>query len=81
MREGYLVYVGRGSAFHYDEARQAFLNNAREMDRWKSGLYLRYNLLVAYLLDKEHWSVQQLLTNTIDQNSVEEQVKAEASGQ
>jgi hypothetical protein len=79
MREGYPDYVGRGNAFHYDEARQAFLNNVREMDRWQSGLYLRYNLLVAHLLDKEHWSVQQLLNNAIDQSAVEERVKEESN--
>ncbi len=79
VREGYPDYLGRGDAFHYDEARQAFLNDAREMDRWKSGLYLRYNLLVAYLLDKEHWSVEQLLTNAIDQQTIEDKVRAEKS--
>jgi hypothetical protein len=77
ITEGYPDYVGKGTAFHYDEARQAFLSNAPEMDRWKSGLYLRYHLLVAHLLDKEHWSVQQLLRQPLSQQAVEEAVNSE----
>jgi hypothetical protein len=75
ITEGYPDYLGRGDAFHYDEARQAFLAETREMDRWKSGLYLRYNLLVAYLLDKQHWSVERLLEEPIEQKVVEDQVR------
>jgi hypothetical protein len=75
ITEGYPDYLGRGDAFHYEEARQAFLSEAREMDRWKSGLYLRYNLLVAHLLDKQHWSVQRLLQEPIEQKIVEDQVR------
>jgi hypothetical protein len=74
ITEGYPDYLGKGSAFHYDEARQAFLANAPEMDRWKSGLYLRYHLLVAHLLDKEHWSVEQLLRQPLEQQAAEEAV-------
>jgi hypothetical protein len=77
ITEGYPDYIGRGDAFHYDEARQAFLSEAHEMDRWKSGLYLRYNLLVTYLLDKQHWSVQQLLQKPIDQKTVENAIREE----
>jgi hypothetical protein len=75
ITEGYPDYLGRGDAFRYDEARQAFLADAREMDRWKSGLYLRYNLLVTYLLDKQHWSVERLLEEPIEQKVVEDQVR------
>lgn len=75
VTEGYPDYVGKGSAFHYDEARQAFLSNAPEMDRWRSGLYLRYHLLVAHLLDKKQWRVEQLLNQPIDQQAVEEEIR------
>jgi hypothetical protein len=77
ITEGYPDYIGKGEAFHYDEARQAFLSDAPEMDRWKSGLYLRYNLLVSYLLDKQHWSVEQLLHRPIDQQTVEDAIREE----
>lgn len=76
-REGYADYVARKSVFNYDEAKRAFLANDPKMDWAKSGLYLRFNLLVAHLLDKKHWSVQQMLTTPIEQTSVEEMIRAE----
>jgi len=79
VREGYADYVAKGSSFDYSEAVRAFLAGAPEMDRWKSGLYLRYHLLVAHLLDQEHWTVQRLLDESIDQQTVEDMVK-EAAG-
>ncbi len=77
VREGYADYVAKGNAFNYDEARRAFLAEAPEMDRWKSGLYVRYHLLVAHLLDKQHWSVQRLLEECPEQKTVEDAVRAE----
>ncbi len=61
VREGYADYVGKGSSFNYEEARRAYLAGAPEMDWKKSGLYGRFNLEVAYLLDHRHWGVSQLL--------------------
>lgn len=77
ITEGYPDYLGKSSSFHYDESRQAFLSGAREMDRWKSGLYLRYNLLVAHQLDKLHLSVEQLLKQPVEQKVVEDAVREE----
>jgi hypothetical protein len=77
ITEGYPDYLGKGRSFHYEEARQAFLSDAPEMDRWKSGLYLRYHLLVAHLLDKQHWSVERLLQEPIEQRVVEDAIKSE----
>lgn len=76
-REGYADYVGKGTAFNYDEMKRAFLANESKMDYAQSGLYLRFNLLVAYLLDKQHWSVQRLLSEPIEQSIVEEMIRAE----
>ena len=78
VREGYADYVAKGDSFHYEEARRAFLDNAPEMDREKSGLYLRYHLLVAYLLEKKHWGVQRLLEHPPEQKAVEEEVRGES---
>jgi hypothetical protein len=77
VREGYADYVAKGDAFNYEEARRAFLAEAPEMDRWKSGLYVRYHLLVAHLLDKQHWGVQRLLEEYPEQKAVEDAVRAE----
>ena len=76
-REGYADYVGKGAAFNYDEAKRAFLADDPKMDWAKSGLYWRFNLLVAYLLEKKHWSVQQLLEDSIEQQAVEEMIRTE----
>jgi hypothetical protein len=75
-REGYADYVGKGSAFNYDEAQKAFLTNDPKMDYAQSGLYWRFHLLVAHLLDKQHWSVQQMLTEPIEQSAVEEMIRS-----
>lgn len=76
-REGYADYVGKGAAFHYDEAKRAFLANDPKMDYALSGLYWRFHLLVAHLLDKKHWSVQQVLTEPIEQAAIEAMIRAE----
>ncbi|MBO0720743.1 MAG: hypothetical protein J2P41_07970 [Blastocatellia bacterium] len=76
-REGYADYVGKGEAFDYADARRAFLAGDPKMDWAKSGLYWRYHLLVAHLLDKQHWSVQRLLEEPIQQEEVEDSIRAE----
>lgn len=76
-REGYADYVGKGAAFNYDEAKRAFLANDSKMDYAKSGLYWRFHLLVAHLLEKQHWSAQRVLTEPIEQQTVEDMVRAE----
>jgi hypothetical protein len=77
VREGYADYVGKGHAFDYEEAKKAFLANVPEMDWARSGLYWRYNLLVAFLLEKQGWSVQRLLEQPVDQKAVEEMIRAD----
>ena len=76
-REGYADYVGKGAAFNYDEAKRAFLANDPKMDWATSGLYWRFNLLVAHLLDKQHWSVQRVLGDPLEQQTVEAMIRAE----
>lgn len=76
VREGYADYVGKGDSFHYDEAKRAFLAGAPEMDWSKSGLYWRFNLLVAYVLDHRGWSVMQLLNDPPQQETIEAEIRA-----
>jgi len=79
VREGYADYVAKGGAFDFESARNAFLAGAPEMDWQRSGLYLPYNLLVAYLLDKQQWTVQRLLESPPDQRAVEAQLRDSGS--
>jgi hypothetical protein len=76
-REGYADYVGKGAAFNYDEAKRAFLADDPKMDWARSGLYGRFHLLVAHLLEQQQWSVQRLLTDPIEQQTVEAMIRAE----
>jgi hypothetical protein len=77
VREGYADYVGKGNSFSYSESRRAFLAGVPEMDWNRSGLYWRFHLMVAYLLDRRGWSVVQLLRDPPPQQDVEAAVRAE----
>jgi hypothetical protein len=79
VREGYADYVGKGSSFHYDDARRAFLAGASEMDFKKTGQYRRFHLLVAYMLDHRGWSVMKLLQHPPAQDEIEAEVRNEVS--
>jgi hypothetical protein len=79
VREGYADHVARGTTFDYASAVRALAAADRTMDYEKSGLYLRYNLLVAHLLDREGWTVERLLDERIEQADVERAVREAAS--
>ena len=74
-REGYADYVGRDGDFHFHEQLAAFQRGAREMDPERSGLYLRYQLLTAYLLDIRGFAPHQMLTEQWDQTSLERELR------
>ena len=59
--EGYSDYIAKGASFDFDHALALLRSGAREMDPLKSGLYLRFNLLVAYLLELKGISVHDML--------------------
>jgi hypothetical protein len=75
--EGYADYVGKGNAFDYAETKRAFLAGNANLDWKRSGLYLRFHLLVAYLLDHRRMTIPQLLANPPDQAEVEDAVRKE----
>ena len=78
VREGYADYVGRGAAFDYAEAKRAFLANDRAMDWARSGLYWRFHLLVAHLLDQRGMRAEELLRNPPEQSAVEAEIRSQA---
>jgi len=77
VREGYADYIGKGRAFRYSEARRAFLAGDPEMDQKRSGLYTRFHLFVAHLLDHQHWSVERLLKTPPAEASVADAIRGE----
>lgn len=77
VREGYADYVGKGDSFVYNDARLAFLAGAPEMDPKNSGLYSRFHLFVAYVLDHQHWSVERLLRMPPAEAAVADAIRGE----
>lgn len=80
VREGYADYVGKGDSFDYAQARNALLAGAPEMDWKRSGLYWRFHLLVAFLLDRQGWTVERLLKNPPSETWVETAVRNDGAG-
>jgi hypothetical protein len=66
--EGYADYVAfaRPPPFDFASGRAALARDAPEMDVQRSGLYRRYELMVAYLLERGGLTVDQLLAARID---------------
>lgn len=60
-------------------ALDAFKAGARELDPARSGLYIRYQLLVSYLLQKQQLGLATLLASPPPQSDVERDVAALAS--
>jgi hypothetical protein len=79
VREGYADYVARGETFDYEGTRTLFLAGDRSLDPHQSGLYLRYVLLVAHLIDREGWSPEQLLRSPPDRDALERRIREDRS--
>ena len=72
--EGYADYVGFGRPLDLARERESLINDAPEMSTRRSGLYKRYELLVAYLLERGGFSVDELLAVPIDQRQIEDEL-------
>ena len=81
IREGYAEYVGSQGVFEYSEAEEAFRLNAARMNTPPNTPYLRYNFLVAYLLEQEGWSPGALFEAAPGQEDVEAMVREEMKGE
>ncbi len=71
IKEGYAEYVGNGRDTDYDEAVRAFRENTPEMNFPPRAPYLRYRLLVSFLLEKKNLSPSRLFKSAIRQTAVE----------
>jgi hypothetical protein len=72
--EGYADHVGFGRPLDLTRERQALINDAPEMSTRRSGLYKRYELLVAYLLERRGLSVDELLAGRLEQRQIEDEL-------
>ncbi|WEF33440.1 hypothetical protein [Pseudoduganella chitinolytica] len=63
LLEGYADYVGKAGDVDYAANHAAFLAGAPELDRRRSGLYRGHHLKVAYLLDRQGWTLERLFAD------------------
>ena len=65
VREGYADYVGMGGRVDLDDLFRRYRAGDPALDFAKSGQYARFRLLVAFVLERRHWSVDQLLATRL----------------
>ncbi len=75
IQEGYADYVGKGGDFNFKKNLALFKKDDPALNPSASGLYLRYHLLTAYLLDRKKISVQALLTGSFDRVLLEKELR------
>lgn len=63
--EGYSDYIGKGTTFDFEMYRKMYLENDKFMDP-KNGLYNRYHLYIAYLMEKKGKSFKDILKSQPD---------------
>ncbi|WP_054310580.1 hypothetical protein [Mesorhizobium sp. 1M-11] len=63
QREGMADYIAMGGIVDVDALARARRSGEVDLDPKRSGNYALYRLLVAFLLDKEHWSPDELLAS------------------
>ncbi len=78
--DGYADYIAKGSDFDYGHAVVQLRRGDRELDPLRSGLYRRYHLLVAYLLDRKGVSVEEMLRQEFDPARLEEEILRPGGG-
>lgn len=71
IKEGLCDHIGFGGDVDIDELTRALVEGKPEMSPAKSGLYARYRLLVAHMLEREGWSVDRLLESHLSQEDAE----------
>lgn len=81
QQEGYADYVAfaRPPPFDFAAGREALARDAPEMDVRRSGLYRRYELMVAWLLERRALTVDRLLAGRIDPATTLAALRAEDS--
>jgi hypothetical protein len=63
VREGYADYVGMGGKGEIDTLYQRCVARDPDLDFIKSHSYVRFRLQAAYMLEREHWTLDQLLAS------------------
>jgi hypothetical protein len=77
QKEGYADHVAYARPLELASAREQLRRRAPEMDVRVSGLYRKYELMVAWLLERQGMSVDELLSRPRDPHDVERQLEAD----
>jgi hypothetical protein len=77
QREGYADRIGLDHAVDLRAGREALLRDAPEMSVARSGLYRRYELLTAYLLERRGMTVEDFFARPLQERAVEAQFLAD----
>jgi hypothetical protein len=75
QQEGYADHVAFDHRVDLALGRKALAHDAFEMSPRRSGLYARYELLVAYLLERRRITVDDLLARRLDADQVETELQ------
>lgn len=79
QREGYADYVAYARPLDLRTGRDAILRDAPEMSVERSGLYRRYELLTAYLLERRRMTVDELLARPLRKEEVQAELLRDPS--
>jgi membrane-bound lytic murein transglycosylase MltF len=74
--EGYADYIGKGASFDYGRYLNDFKNNHFTMNP-TTGLYNKYHLMVAYLIDIKGLSFQEIVEQKRSAEEIENEIKNE----
>jgi hypothetical protein len=61
--EGYADFVAKGGSFDFEENRRLLQEDDPRLDYARSGLYRRYHLMVAMLIEKDGYTIRRLFAN------------------
>ena len=75
-QEGYADYVGKGGDFDFEKNLKLFKANDPALNPSASGLYLRYQLMVAFLLERKKLPVEEMLAENFDRDKLEEEIRS-----
>jgi hypothetical protein len=75
LKEGYADYVGKAGDFDLDENRRLFVAGDRLLDFRATGLYRRFHLETAWLLDRKHQDIRQIFAHPPQQATVDAELK------
>ncbi len=75
--EGYADYIGKSTSFKYDKYLNDFLQNDVTMNPKSSGLYNKYHLFIAYLIEKKGMSFKEIVNLNMKMEEIENELKNE----